>query len=342
MAARYWVGGTGGWTDTARWSTTSGGAGGASVPTASDDVIINSNSGGPTITLATSQSCLTFTTTASCIIRPSTSGISLLVYGNVVLDSSTFFASASGNTVQLSIMDSATIDVAGISSRPNLRIEAGSGSVTLAQAYTTDRTITLISGTFSTNGYALAAETVTTSGTLARTLDITGSTISDITTFNMDSNTNLTVNATGSTIVFEMRDNRNFFGGGFTYGNLSLIFFDEREDTNDLVITGSNTFNTISKSGSNEGIINIIFSAGATNTMSRFLVSGSSDANVVVKSSVSGTQTTLIKDTPWLIGDNSFILRSINILPITGGGINRLTFIDVAGIPGLSSFLVMF
>jgi hypothetical protein len=41
MASRYWVGGTGTWDQTAHWSATSGGAGGASVPTLSDDVIFN-------------------------------------------------------------------------------------------------------------------------------------------------------------------------------------------------------------------------------------------------------------------------------------------------------------
>lgn len=49
MADRYWVGGTATWDGTAgtKWSTTSGGAGGASVPTSSDDVYFdqNSNSG---------------------------------------------------------------------------------------------------------------------------------------------------------------------------------------------------------------------------------------------------------------------------------------------------------
>lgn len=46
MANRYWVG-TGTWdgSNTANWSTTSGGAGGASVPTSSDNVIFNSSSG---------------------------------------------------------------------------------------------------------------------------------------------------------------------------------------------------------------------------------------------------------------------------------------------------------
>ena len=45
MATRYWVGGTGNWSSTARWSATSGGAGGQSVPTSVDFVIIDANSG---------------------------------------------------------------------------------------------------------------------------------------------------------------------------------------------------------------------------------------------------------------------------------------------------------
>jgi hypothetical protein len=38
MANRYWVGGTGNWSDTAHWSTSNGGSGGAAVPTSSDNV----------------------------------------------------------------------------------------------------------------------------------------------------------------------------------------------------------------------------------------------------------------------------------------------------------------
>ena len=46
MATRYWVGGTGTWnlSTTTNWSTTSGGAGGASVPLAYDPVVIDGNS----------------------------------------------------------------------------------------------------------------------------------------------------------------------------------------------------------------------------------------------------------------------------------------------------------
>jgi hypothetical protein len=53
MALRYWVGGTANWSavNTANWSATSGGAGGASVPTVADDVFFDGNSGTGTVTL---------------------------------------------------------------------------------------------------------------------------------------------------------------------------------------------------------------------------------------------------------------------------------------------------
>jgi len=54
MANRYLVA-TGNWNDTAVWSTTSGGAGGASVPTASDYVYLNSNN---TVTVNVDAECM--------------------------------------------------------------------------------------------------------------------------------------------------------------------------------------------------------------------------------------------------------------------------------------------
>ena len=51
MGDRYWVGGTGYWNDTAHWSTTSGGSGGASVPADGDNVFIDANSGSGDFTI---------------------------------------------------------------------------------------------------------------------------------------------------------------------------------------------------------------------------------------------------------------------------------------------------
>lgn len=59
MANRYWVGGTNTWnaTATGKWSTTSGGAAGAAVPTAADDVFFNAASGAGTCTVGSAVSC---------------------------------------------------------------------------------------------------------------------------------------------------------------------------------------------------------------------------------------------------------------------------------------------
>lgn len=57
MADRYWRGGAGTWnsTNTTNWSTTSGGAGGASVPTNADTAIFDANSGTGTVSVTQDQ-----------------------------------------------------------------------------------------------------------------------------------------------------------------------------------------------------------------------------------------------------------------------------------------------
>ena len=64
MASRYWVGGSATWDGTAgsKWSTTSGGAGGAAVPTNADDVFFDANSGSVTVTVSGSRACLNLDT----------------------------------------------------------------------------------------------------------------------------------------------------------------------------------------------------------------------------------------------------------------------------------------
>ena len=60
MADRYWVGGSGLVSNTARWATTSGGTPGASLPTAADDVYIDGNSDAGAaffITISTTLTC---------------------------------------------------------------------------------------------------------------------------------------------------------------------------------------------------------------------------------------------------------------------------------------------
>ena len=65
MAARFFVNGgvNNLWSSTTNWSTTSGGAGGSSVPAATDDVTLDANSPNCTVDEGAVRNTLTFTTT---------------------------------------------------------------------------------------------------------------------------------------------------------------------------------------------------------------------------------------------------------------------------------------
>ena len=79
MATRYWVGGTGNWSSTTKWSLTSGGVSGASVPISTDDVIFDANSGlaNAVATVDTAQTCATLTLTPSATAGASTIAITV-------------------------------------------------------------------------------------------------------------------------------------------------------------------------------------------------------------------------------------------------------------------------
>ena len=65
MAARFWIGGSLGglWSDSAKWSATSGGAGGASVPGSADTAVFDSVSGAGTATVDSNVTIQTLTMT---------------------------------------------------------------------------------------------------------------------------------------------------------------------------------------------------------------------------------------------------------------------------------------
>ena len=81
MATYYWVGGSGIWDNATatNWSLTSGGVGGAGVPTSTDNTVIDSFSGPPgtTISLGISPATATLTYSSTTV---AISGVQLLVY----------------------------------------------------------------------------------------------------------------------------------------------------------------------------------------------------------------------------------------------------------------------
>jgi hypothetical protein len=124
MADRYWVGGTDSWDSTAgtKWATTSGGAGGAAVPTSSDDVYFDVNSGSVTITMSGStKKCAKFNTVGFIgTIDAQSSLIYLTIYGDITLGTGTTFTSAAKNYLCIGIYG--TISVTSNDSTLGVRV----------------------------------------------------------------------------------------------------------------------------------------------------------------------------------------------------------------------------
>lgn len=94
MATRYWVGGSGGdWSDTLKWSATTGGAGGASVPGSADTAIINaaSLSANSTITVDATTTVAVLTISAVDVMVTLASAGNLTVTGTCAISTNTTY-----------------------------------------------------------------------------------------------------------------------------------------------------------------------------------------------------------------------------------------------------------
>lgn len=176
-ASRYWVGGTASWDGTAgtKWAATSGGAGGSSIPTSSDDVFLDGSSGSGTVTIATgntnclSLDCTGFTGTLAGSAAISIFGNCKFVSGMTLSYTGTFtFASTStGRTVT---MGSKTI--AG-----NVIFNGSGGEWKLQDTFATSGAsslITLTTGTLDINSKSVTIRAFNTNGTGVRSLVDTG------------------------------------------------------------------------------------------------------------------------------------------------------------------------
>src|ERR1700757_4926824 len=106
-ATRYEVsGGTGNWNSTTNWSTSSGGASGASFPTSSDDVIFDANSGNLSVNVV--SACLSFNSTG--YTGTLTMSSILTVTGNITLGAGMLFSGAS----QFIVNATATVTTNGV------------------------------------------------------------------------------------------------------------------------------------------------------------------------------------------------------------------------------------
>ena len=303
MADRYWVGGTGTWssTNTTNWAASSGGAGGESVPTASDNVIFDagSDAGGTfVVTMAnTPRVCNDFTASGLDFgMTLAGTSVGLTVSGSLEFPATNFTRTYTGTTTFNATTTGKTITTNGKTFGGSVTLDGVGGGWTLGSAFSCSVTLNLVNGTFDTSAsnYAVTCATFSSSNSNTRTLNLNGSTVTlsgGTAGWNLTISTNANVNAGTSTISMSSTS-AQFRGGGLTYYNLE--FTSTTATTSTKSITGANTFNnltiaTIATAGCNR------ISIGADQTINGTFTVNGSDGNrrMSVFSSATGTARTL-------------------------------------------------
>lgn len=295
MTNKFWVGGSGNWSDdTNHWALSSGGLPGAgNLPTPSDPVFFDSlsNPTGYTVTFDAAATpvmldlnmnnpltgVITWSGTKSCTVS-----------GNLNFQASTI-AGTYNATVTMNATSSKTITTSGWTGGGfDLTFNGVSGVWTLQDALTlsSNSTITITKGTFDANGFAVATGIVASSGTATRVLTMGSGTWSIISTasasrWGFATSTGITLTSSG-TIKFtgSTTNNGTFAGGGLTYNN----FWNATGNTGSVTLTGSNTFADFKiDAGRTQK-----FTAATTTTVTTFTAVG---ASTVITSATAATHT---------------------------------------------------
>ena len=172
MANRFWVGGSGNWSDTAHWSTTTGGASGASVPTSADNAIFDalSNTTAYTVTVDVTANCLDLNFSAAPLVSGTITlafGANYLrFYGNLTLLAGMLFTSTYPGGFAPSAGGSVTqqIQMNGVSmlSHAFTMLNSGSSVVKFMDAFTCSYLImsTSTTATLDTNNQSVTINSV--------------------------------------------------------------------------------------------------------------------------------------------------------------------------------------
>jgi hypothetical protein len=299
----YWVGGTGNWSSTTKWSTSSGGGSGAAIPTSLDAVNFDSASNATAYT-ATIDAGVTIARCASFTMAGPASGnvtfagsVPIAYHGNVSFAATGITRTYTG-AMNWAGNSSYTFTTNGLTLASNVTVNGIGSTWTLGSALTTTGVFTVTYGAFSTSvsNYAmtLSGSTGISSGNSnVRSISLNGSAISLSNTVPVTfaTTTNLTFNA-GTSSLTVVTNTVTFSGGGQSFYNVSYT----NSIAAPIIIAGANTYNNLTFTGptSNAGIALVTFSANQTINGTLTLGAGTASAyRTFLASDTIGTQRTL-------------------------------------------------
>lgn len=320
MADRYWVGGNDTWDATAgtKWATTSGGTGGAAVPTSSDDVYFDANSASAYVWLGagvTPCGSLDFTGFTGEFEYGNVD-----VYGDLTLDPGTTYTLDGSNTEYFSMegTGSHTITTNGVTIPSRFTVVTATGTYTLQDDLVCDRLVSISEGTFDANDHDVTADYFfagTSSPTIymgSGTWEATTSSASNVfntsSTLTLDAGTS-TFKATGS------GSNAKTFSGAFS--SASCRTFNRVE-----IETDNLTFNLGANFTINELILNTAgfanatkITSGRTITVTDFDTNGYA-GNLVKLTSVTAASAATLSKASGIISEDYLSLQDMTA---TGG-----------------------
>jgi hypothetical protein len=269
MADRFWVGGTATWDATAgtKWSATSGGPGGASVPGQLDDVFFDAASGAVTVTVSGTRNMLSLNCTGFTGTITGTGSIQF--FGNFTLSAGMTW-SHTANVLSMASSGSWTITTAGKTLGSNLSIGSNGGTATwtLQDALTLVGNLTVTQGTFTTNNFNVTAQSLSSSNSNTRTINLGSSTVTltGNSGVNVSINTNLTFNA-GTSQINLTSSAPQLSGGsagatGLTFNNVSYTNIGSGSVAG---VNGINTINNLTVAGpAAAGLVILAFNSSQT------------------------------------------------------------------------------
>jgi trimeric autotransporter adhesin len=291
---RYWIGGAGDWNDAAHWSSTSGGAGGACIPTVYDDVYFNAGSGftaaSKTVTVNNGNAYCRNINWTGATNSPTWSksaswniecwGDSIIVNPATTLNVSFLTLKGSNATFLKGSAPSGDFD---------LYIDKPGGSITILNDYSNILSdIQLINGAFNAPGRTMTVKTIDNLGSAnASSIDISNANLTVVTGWRYSGATAAhALNAAGSTIT-----SSGVTTNGFTYNKINLygttaisgsmnsstidsLIFTDPSTTSLIGISGiNNTLNYVEYKGSGgiyatgNTIDTLVFFPGSTYTL---------------------------------------------------------------------------
>jgi hypothetical protein len=321
---KYWNLAAGGNWSATGWATTSGGTPAVNnFPLAQDTAIFEATglNSGATVTVNANYNVGTINMAGrtSNTMTLGTGSTSPAIYGNWINGTGTTLSGT--GYITFAGRGSQTITSAGGTFTQPFSIDTPGGSVTLQDAFATNRSIggaiDVVRGTFDANTYNItlsgANSSFASSYSNARTIALGSGLMSIAGTsgFVATTATNLTVTGTG-TISLTSASTKTFAGGSLSYSGITL----DQGGAGQLSITGNNTFKNITNTYSATGATSILFSNTST-TVSQFTAVGTSGKLLTISGTSAGSPATLIYTGVGTVGSDYLTINNVKAYATT-------------------------